>query len=71
MARQVEETLQRILGEAKGGTMENEGAQEIRLLKERNRVSDRYTGKSMMILTASFRFSQTSGHRWLDTDNYR
>lgn len=40
MARQVEETLQRILGEARGGTMENEGAQEIRLLKERNRVSD-------------------------------
>ncbi|TIC34932.1 NADPH-dependent cytochrome P450 oxidoreductase [Wallemia mellicola] len=38
MARQVEETLQRILGEARGGTMENEGAQEIRLLKERNRI---------------------------------
>lgn len=39
MARQVEETLQRILGEAKGGTAEAEGAQEVRLLKERNRVS--------------------------------
>ncbi|TIB15839.1 hypothetical protein E3P92_01499 [Wallemia ichthyophaga] len=38
MARQVEETLQRILGEAKQGTAEVEGAQEIRLLKERNRA---------------------------------
>jgi NADPH-ferrihemoprotein reductase len=37
MAKQVEDTLARILGEAKGGSAEVEGAAEIKLLKERSR----------------------------------
>ncbi|KDQ62204.1 hypothetical protein JAAARDRAFT_122032 [Jaapia argillacea MUCL 33604] len=38
MSKQVEETLCRILGEAKGGTAEVEGAAEVKLLKERSRL---------------------------------
>lgn len=39
MARSVEETLVKMLAEAKGGTPEVEGMKELKLLKERN-VSD-------------------------------
>ncbi|KAH9980241.1 hypothetical protein BGW80DRAFT_1274264 [Lactifluus volemus] len=38
MSKSVEETLARILGEAKGGSMEVEGAAEVKLLKERSRL---------------------------------
>lgn len=38
MSRSVEETLARILGEAKGGSADLEGAAEIKLLKERSRL---------------------------------
>lgn len=38
MSKSVEETLCRILGEAKGGSAEVEGAAELKLLKERNRL---------------------------------
>ena len=51
MAKQVEETLQRILGEAKGGSADTEGAQEVRLLKERNRVSWRSWRCHIMLIT--------------------
>ena len=37
MAKQVEDALARILGEAKGGSSEVEGAAELKLLKERSR----------------------------------
>ncbi|KAI9058450.1 hypothetical protein FKP32DRAFT_1597543 [Trametes sanguinea] len=37
MSKAVEETLARILGEAKGGSAEVEGAAEVKLLKERSR----------------------------------
>lgn len=38
MSKSVEETLCKILGEAKGGSGEVEGAAELKLLKERNRL---------------------------------
>lgn len=38
MAKQVEEVLARILGEAKGGSGEVEGVAELKLLKERSRL---------------------------------
>jgi len=38
MAKSVEETLARILGEAKGGSAEKEGVAEVKLLKERSRL---------------------------------
>ena len=38
MSKAVEEVLMRILGEAKGGIAEVEGAAEIKLLKERSRM---------------------------------
>ncbi|KAI9568389.1 hypothetical protein HD554DRAFT_2205066 [Boletus coccyginus] len=38
MSKAVEEVLMRILGEAKGGSAEVEGAAEIKLLKERSRM---------------------------------
>ncbi len=38
MSKQVEDVLARILGEAKGGSAEVEGAAEIKLLKERSRL---------------------------------
>ncbi|PCH40164.1 NADPH-dependent cytochrome P450 oxidoreductase [Wolfiporia cocos MD-104 SS10] len=38
MSKSVEETLCKILGEAKGGTAEVEGAAELKLLKERSRM---------------------------------
>ncbi|KIM78538.1 hypothetical protein PILCRDRAFT_75439 [Piloderma croceum F 1598] len=38
MAKSVEDVLAKILGEAKGGTMEVEGAAELKLLKERSRL---------------------------------
>ncbi|EPT05179.1 cytochrome P450 oxidoreductase [Fomitopsis schrenkii] len=38
MSKAVEETLCRILGEAKGGSAEVEGAAEVKLLKERSRM---------------------------------
>ncbi|KAF6757575.1 cytochrome P450 oxidoreductase [Ephemerocybe angulata] len=38
MAKQVEEVLAKILGEAKGGSAEVEGAAELKLLKERSRL---------------------------------
>jgi len=38
MSKQVEEVLARILGEAKGGSAEVEGAAEVKLLKERSRL---------------------------------
>ena len=38
MSKSVEDTLQRILGEAKGGSAEVEGAAEMKLLKERSRL---------------------------------
>lgn len=38
MAKSVEDILQRILGEAKGGSSEVEGAAEMKLLKERSRL---------------------------------
>lgn len=38
MSKAVEETLTRILGEAKGGTADVEGAAEMKLLKERSRL---------------------------------
>ena len=38
MSKSVEEALCRILGEAKGGSAEVEGAAELKLLKERNRL---------------------------------
>ena len=38
MSRAVEETLARILGEAKGGSAEVEGVAEVKLLKERSRL---------------------------------
>ncbi|KAI0698085.1 cytochrome P450 oxidoreductase [Cytidiella melzeri] len=38
MSKSVEETLCRILGEAKGGSAEAEGVAELKLLKERNRL---------------------------------
>ncbi|KAF8237123.1 putative cytochrome P450 oxidoreductase [Tricholoma matsutake] len=38
MSKQVEEVLARILGEAKGGSAEVEGAAELKLLKERSRL---------------------------------
>lgn len=62
MARQVEETLQRILGEAKQGTAEVEGAQEIRLLKERNRVGSWIT-RIKAAYSRQYRYLQTFGHR--------
>jgi NADPH-ferrihemoprotein reductase len=37
MAKSVEETLAKILGEAKNGTTEKEGVQEVKLLKDRSR----------------------------------
>lgn len=36
MAKSVEEKLMRMLGDAKGGSAEVEGAKELRLLKDRN-----------------------------------
>lgn len=36
MAKSVEEVLMKMLGEAKGGSAEVEGAKEFKLLKERN-----------------------------------
>ena len=38
MSKCVEDTLQRILGEAKSGSSEVEGAAEMKLLKERSRL---------------------------------
>lgn len=38
MSKQVEEVLAKILGEAKGGSAEVEGAAELKLLKERSRL---------------------------------
>lgn len=38
MAKQVEEVLARILGEAKGGCAAVEGVAEVKLLKERSRM---------------------------------
>ena len=38
MSKAVEEILSKILGEAKGGSAEVEGAAELKLLKERNRL---------------------------------
>ncbi|KAF9026112.1 putative cytochrome P450 oxidoreductase [Hymenopellis radicata] len=38
MAKAVEETLAKILGEAKGGSAEVEGAAEVKMLKERSRL---------------------------------
>ena len=38
MSKSVEETLMRILGEAKGGSAEVEGAAELKMLKERSRL---------------------------------
>lgn len=38
MSKQVEDVLARILGEAKGGSAEVEGAAELKLLKERSRL---------------------------------
>jgi NADPH-ferrihemoprotein reductase len=38
MSKAVEEVLARILGEAKGGSAEVEGAAEVKLLKERSRL---------------------------------
>jgi NADPH-ferrihemoprotein reductase len=38
MSKSVEEMLTRILGEAKGGSAEVEGAAEMKLLKERSRL---------------------------------
>lgn len=38
MAREVEELLKEILGEAKGGTKQKEGEAEYKMLKERNRL---------------------------------
>ena len=38
MSKAVEETLCKILGEAKGGSAEVEGAAELKLLKERSRM---------------------------------
>ncbi|KAI5450457.1 hypothetical protein NCC49_003079 [Naganishia albida] len=38
MAKSVEEVLMKMLGEAKGGSAEVEGAKEFKLLKERNRL---------------------------------
>mgnify|MGYP001365062845 CR=1 FL=1 len=38
MSKQVEEVLAKILGEAKGGSAEVEGAAEVKLLKERSRL---------------------------------
>jgi NADPH-ferrihemoprotein reductase len=38
MSKAVEEILTRILGEAKGGTADVEGAAEMKLLKERSRL---------------------------------
>ncbi|THH03860.1 hypothetical protein EW145_g5949 [Phellinidium pouzarii] len=38
MSKSVEETLMRILGEAKGGSAEVEGAAEVKLLKDRSRL---------------------------------
>ena len=38
MSKSVEDTLARILGEAKGGSAEVEGAAEMKLLKERSRL---------------------------------
>ena len=38
MSKSVEEVLQKILGEAKGGSAEVEGATEMKLLKERSRL---------------------------------
>ncbi|CAK5270200.1 unnamed protein product [Mycena citricolor] len=38
MSKAVEETLARILGEAKGGSAEVEGAAEVKMLKERSRL---------------------------------
>lgn len=38
MAKSVEEVLTKILGEAKGGSAEVEGAAEMKLLKERSRL---------------------------------
>ena len=38
MAKAVEEVLARVLGEAKGGSAEVEGAAEVKLLKERSRL---------------------------------
>ena len=38
MSKQVEEVLAKILGEAKGGSTEVEGAAEIKILKERSRL---------------------------------
>ncbi|EJC97971.1 uncharacterized protein FOMMEDRAFT_24023 [Fomitiporia mediterranea MF3/22] len=38
MSKSVEDTLARILGEAKGGSAEKEGAAELKLLKDRSRL---------------------------------
>lgn len=38
MSKAVEETLARIMGEAKGGSAEVEGAAELKMLKERSRL---------------------------------
>ncbi|EGG07344.1 uncharacterized protein MELLADRAFT_77606 [Melampsora larici-populina 98AG31] len=38
MAKDVEETLRKVLGEYRGGTAEVEGAQELKILKDRNRL---------------------------------
>lgn len=38
MARDVEDLLKEILGEAKGGTKEKEGAAEWKLMQDRNRI---------------------------------
>jgi NADPH-ferrihemoprotein reductase len=38
MSKQVEDVLARILGEAKGGSKDVEGAAEMKLLKERSRL---------------------------------
>ncbi|KAG0142232.1 hypothetical protein CROQUDRAFT_109973 [Cronartium quercuum f. sp. fusiforme G11] len=38
MAKDVEETLRKVFGEYRGGTAEVEGAQELKVLKDRNRL---------------------------------
>ena len=65
MAKQVEETIQNILALAKGGTSENEGAKEIKLLKDRNRVCI-YSCFLLRNITKDYylyRFSQMYGLR--------
>ena len=64
MAHSVEQKLMAMLGEAKGGSAEVEGAKEFKLLKERQVSPGRgCVGKSMMLTVIHLRSAATLARR--------